>query len=125
MAAIKKIDHIVITTARPAECIGFYEALGFCAHDAGGRYELFAGDFKINVHVRGAELSPHAGHVQPGSADLCFALEGGIDAFKAEVEQAGIPVELGVVERHGVRGNMRSIYLRDPDGNLIEFCSYE
>lgn len=125
MAAIKKIDHIVITTANLEACIGFYEALGFSVRDALGRYELFAGDFKINVHVCGAELSPHAGHVQPGSADLCFELEGGIDAFKADLERAGIPIELGVVERHGVRGNMRSVYLRDPDKNLIEFCSYE
>lgn len=125
MAAIKKIDHLVITTARMAECIAFYEALGFASRDAGGRYELFAGDFKINVHVLGAELSPRAQNVQPGSADLCFEIEGNAEDLKRQFEEKGLEIELGVVARHGVRGEMHSIYLRDPDGNLIEFCSYE
>lgn len=124
MIPIKKIDHIVITTKYPEACIEFYEALGFEARDAGGRYELFAGDFKINVHIGGAELSPHAGHVQPGSADMCFEVGGSVDDLKKELEQKKIPIELGVVGRSGVCGEMRSLYLRDPDGNLVEFCSY-
>lgn len=122
---IKKLDHLVITTAVVEQCLAFYEALGFTVREGGGRYELFAGDFKINVHVKGKELSPHAGHVQTGSADLCFEIEGNIEKLKRQLEQKGIPIELGIVERTGVRGKMQSIYLRDPDGNLVEFCSYQ
>lgn len=121
---IRKLDHLVITTAKPAECLAFYACLGFTARDADGRYELFAGDFKINVHVLRHELSPHAGCVTPGSADLCFEIDGSLEAFKTEIEAAGLDVELGIVARTGVNGPMRSVYLRDPDRNLIEFCSY-
>lgn len=121
---IKKIDHLVITTDKPEECLGFYEKLGFPVRDGHGRYELFAGDFKINVHVKGRELLPHAEHVQTGSADLCFELSESLETFKTAIEAAGIVPESAVVDRHGVRGAMRSLYVRDPDGNLLEFCSY-
>lgn len=121
---IKKIDHMVITTECLGECLEFYRLLGFSVRDAGGRFELFSGDFKINVHIRHRELSPHAAHVQAGSADLCFEISGDVDVWKRELLSKGLAIELGVVERTGVNGPMRSIYLRDPDGNLIEFCSY-
>ncbi|MEF9926036.1 MAG: VOC family protein [Raoultibacter sp.] len=122
---IKKIDHIVITTAEITACISFYEALGFTARDAGGRWELFAGDFKINVHLRGHELEPKAQNVQTGSADLCFEIEGSAEACRQSLLESGTLRELKVVVRHGVRGEMHSLYLRDPDGNLVELCSYE
>ncbi len=121
---IKKLDHLVITTPDPAACLAFYALLGFEAKAAGARYELHAGDFKINVHVRGKELEPHAARIQPGSADLCFEVDGNLDAWMAELSGRGVPVELGIVGRTGVRGSMRSFYVRDPDGNLLEFCSY-
>lgn len=122
---IKKIDHIVITTAQPKACLDFYRALGFDARDAGGRFELFAGDFKINVHLLGHELSPRAENVCPGSADLCFEVSGSLNSYKNQLESQGLIIELGIVTRTGARGMMHSIYLRDPDGNLVEFCGYE
>ncbi len=122
--AIKKIDHIVITTEHPQECLAFYQKLGFCVGDAGGRYELFAGDFKINVHVKGAELVPHAAQVMPGSVDVCFETDEDIDALRKNLAADGIGIELGVVRRQGVKKEMDSIYMRDPDGNLIEICCY-
>lgn len=122
---IKKVDHIVITTADIKKCLGFYEKLGFSADNAGERYQLFAGDFKINVHILGKELSPHAQNIKIGSADLCFEISGGIEKYKKDLENNGLQIELGVVQRNGTRGAMNSIYLRDPDGNLVEFCSYE
>ncbi|MEG2188469.1 MAG: VOC family protein [Christensenella sp.] len=125
MTAIKKLDHIVITTPQAERCIAFYEKLGFASRDAGGRYELFAGDFKINVHIIGSELSPKAANVCAGSADVCFEIDGDIEKFKAQLEEQNIIPEQGIVARHGVRGDMRSVYLRDPDGNLLEFSSYE
>lgn len=121
---IKKIDHFVITTTDVSACIAFYEKLGFRSRDAGCRWELFAGDFKINVHIKGHELEPRAQHVQPGSIDICFELEGDVDDCRDELQRRGMDLEPGVVTRHGVRGEMRSLYLRDPDGNLVELCSY-
>lgn len=121
---IKKIDHMVITTSRPQDCLKFYEKLGFDSRDAGGRYELYAGDFKINVHIRGSELHPHARNIQPGSADICFETEVSLAELKEKLEKADLEIELGIVDRTGVKGPMESIYLRDPDGNLIEISSY-
>lgn len=121
---IRKIDHFVITTENLAACLNFYQLLGFRLVQDGNRYALFAGDFKLHVHMRGHELSPHAMRVQPGSADLCFEVDAQLEALKAELAANGVQAELGVVDRSGVRGQMRSLYLRDPDGNLIELSSY-
>ncbi|MEG1684021.1 MAG: VOC family protein [Oscillospiraceae bacterium] len=121
---IRKLDHMVITTARLPACLAFYEALGFRAQEAGGRWELFSGDFKINVHSKGQELEPKAQTVQTGSADVCFEIDGDLALCRAKLMECGIHIELGMVTRHGVRGEMHSLYLRDPDGNLIELCSY-
>lgn len=121
---IHKVDHLVITTSNMPACIAFYEALGFSARDRGDRWELFGGDFKINVHFQGAELEPKAAAVQVGSADLCFELSIPVAHCKRTLESRGISIELGVVRRHGVKGEMESVYLRDPDGNLVELCSY-
>lgn len=122
---IKKVDHVVITTAILEDCLDFYKKVGFNIRNADGRYELFAGDFKINVHIKGQELSPHAAYVQTGSTDLCFEISSNLDALKSEFEGKGLSILLGIVERTGVNGVMRSIYLRDPDENLVEFCSYD
>lgn len=122
---IKKIDHIVITTENIDDCVTFYKKLGFTAQSSGARCELFAGDFKINVHIKGEELSPHAQNVATGSADLCFEISEDILTFTKELTQKKLVIELGIVERTGVRGMMSSIYLRDPDGNLVEFSHYE
>lgn len=122
---IKKIDHFVITTANIIACCDFYQKLGFRIETQDGRYAFFAGDFKINVHIKGSELSPHAQHVTVGSADFCFEISGAIDTFKQHLIEQHIEIELGVVPRSGTNGIMESIYLRDPDGNLLEFSSYE
>lgn len=122
---IKKIDHAVITAKNIFTTIDFYKRLGFEVKESGSRYELYAGDFKINVHILGKELSPHAKNVQTGSADLCFEVTGSIEVYKKELENKGLQIDLGVVPRNGVNGSMNSIYLHDPDGNLVEFCSYE
>lgn len=122
---IKKLDHLVITTADIEACLRFYETLGFVSKVQGARYELYAGDLKVNVHIKGKELLPHARNVQMGSADLCFEIEGDLEQFKAQLQDKGLEIELGIVERNGVKGPMKSIYLRDPDGSLIEFCQYQ
>ena len=121
---IKKIDHFVITTAQAKACLDFYKKLGFQVSNAGNRYELRAGDFKINVHLLGHEIEPHAQHVQAGSADLCFEVDQPISDYYADLQAQGLHSFSGIVERHGVHGTMQSIYLRDPDQNLIELSSY-
>ncbi len=123
VSMLKKIDHLVITTSQIEPCLKFYKALGFNANFTNNRYELLAQDFKINVHVMGRELSPHAKNIQTGSADFCIEVQC-IEDFKQCLERQGIEIELGIVNRTGVKGSMKSIYLRDPDGNLLEFCSY-
>ncbi len=122
---IKKIDHIVITTNDINNCIKFYEKLGFISKKANNRYELYSGDFKINVHIKGKELLPHAKNIQVGSVDLCFEIDCDINELKKELEEKNITIELGIIERNGVYGKMNSIYLHDYDGNLIEFCKYK
>ncbi|MEF9975401.1 MAG: VOC family protein [Oscillospiraceae bacterium] len=122
---ICKVDHIVITTSNVDACTAFYKALGFRAENTGTRWELFSGDFKINVHCKGHEPEPKAAHVQTGSADFCMEIDGSIAKCKEQLIEKGIKIELGIVPRQGARGEMHSIYMRDPDENLIELCSYE
>lgn len=122
---IKKIDHLVITVKNINSTLAFYEKLGFRSRRNGERYELYAGDFKINVHLLGRELSPHAQHVQTGSGDFCFETSSPIEEVKEKLEEDQVLIELGIVERQGVNGLMKSIYLRDPDGNLVELSSYD
>ncbi len=122
---IKKIDHLVITTNDMESTVAFYEKLGFTAKEEENRFVLFAGDFKINVHLLGKELFPHAQNVMPGSADLCFEIDGNIHDFEKHTKRQGLVAETPVVERNGVLGVMRSIYFYDPCGNLVEVSSYE
>jgi catechol 2,3-dioxygenase-like lactoylglutathione lyase family enzyme len=77
---------------------------------------------KINLHVAGAELEPHAEVPTPGSGDLCLLISGPIDEVQRDLAQAGIPVELGPVDRAGAEQQLRSLYVRDPDGNLVELA---
>lgn len=118
-------DHIVLTTADLGACLAFYEGLlGMRAEEKDGRYSLFFGTQKFNIHTRPAEFLPAAAYPLAGSLDLCFAAEGDAEAVCAELRAKGAPLVSGVVPRHGARGEMKSIYLRDPDGNLVELGFY-
>ena len=121
---IKKIDHFVITVADIPKSASFYKALGFRIQKNGNRYEYWGNGFKINVHIKGHELEPHARHVQVGSADLCFEVESSLLATVETMKANGFPPELSFVQKHGFHGVMTSCYFRDPDGNLIELCCY-
>lgn len=122
---IRDIDHIVITTGDRQACLHFYvDVLGMELDRTGGRYAVRFGSHKFNIHTRPAEFLPAAQRPTPGSLDLCLVVEGPIDAVRHEIEERGWPIELGPVERHGACGAMRSLYLRDPDGNLVELCCY-
>jgi catechol 2,3-dioxygenase-like lactoylglutathione lyase family enzyme len=118
---ITSLDHLVLTVADLDKTVAFYERLGMRRESFGDeRVALRFGAQKINLHRAGAEFSPHALHPAPGSGDICLLVEGPLEDVERELAAAGIAVELGPVERTGAQGPLRSLYLRDPDGNLVE-----
>jgi len=124
---VDRLDHLVLTVASIAETVAFYEGvLGMTAVTfAKGRTALLFGHQKINLHPAGREYEPKADRPTPGSADLCFIAAGPLDAAIARIEAAGVVIEEGPVARTGAVGPIRSIYIRDPDLNLIEISEYQ
>jgi catechol 2,3-dioxygenase-like lactoylglutathione lyase family enzyme len=123
---IDRLDHLVLTVADLDATIEFYVGvLGMTdTVFAGGRHALTFGVSKINLHPAGHEFEPKALHPQPGSADLCFVVDDPIDEIVATLASAGIRIEEGPVDRTGATGPIRSVYVRDPDQNLIELSNY-
>ena len=124
---IDRLDHLVLTVADVAATVRFYvEVLGMEEVSFGdGRKALAFGRQKINLHQKGAEIEPKALVATPGSADLCLIAATPLDEVEKELRARGVAVELGPVERTGATGKITSIYLRDPDRNLIEISNYE
>ncbi len=96
----------------------------FSGSDGSERRALRFGVQKINLHEAGAEFVPHAKAPTPGSADLCFLTDRPLEEWLAHLRACGVEVREGPVERTGARGSMRSIYVDDPDGNLVEISRY-
>ena len=118
---IRALDHLVLTVSDVEATAAFYERLGMRREVfAQDRVALHFGSQKLNLHVAGAEFAPYARRPTPGSADLCLLVDGRLEDVEAELAAAGIPIELGPVDRTGAQGPIRSLYLRDPDGNLVE-----
>jgi catechol 2,3-dioxygenase-like lactoylglutathione lyase family enzyme len=124
---IDHLDHLVLTTCDEAACIDFYtRVLGMQLESfVGGtppvqRRAFKFGQQKINLHVRGREFEPKAHLPVPGALDLCFIASVPLDEVMARVTQADWPIVEGPVMRTGATQKIRSIYLRDPDLNLIE-----
>ena len=118
---VTSLDHLVLTVASIAATVEFYERLGMRAETFGdGRRALRFGGQKINLHEAGSEFAPHAARPAPGSADLCFLVEGSLAELARALAAAGVAIELGPVERAGAVGALESLYVRDPDGNLVE-----
>ena len=120
---IRSLDHIVLTCADPEATVAFYERVGMQREEfGGGRLALRFGDQKINLHQAGAEFQPHAATPLPGTGDLCLIVDGPIEAVVEHLGEVGIAIEEGPVDRTGAVGPLRSVYVRDPDGNLVEFA---
>ena len=119
---IARLDHLVLTVADVGTTCAFYErALGMEIITFGeGRKALAFGEQKINLHQAGQEIEPKAAKPTRGSADLCFIAATPLAEVIAHLGKEGIPIELGPVSRTGAIGPIQSVYLRDPDGNLIE-----
>jgi catechol 2,3-dioxygenase-like lactoylglutathione lyase family enzyme len=122
---IDHLDHLVLTVADVDATVAFYtRVLGMEAVEfGGGRRALAFGPSKINLHEAGREIEPKAERPTPGSADLCLITLDPIEQVRRELAEAGVAVEQGPVERTGARGPLLSVYLRDPDGNLVEISN--
>ena len=121
---IASIDHIVLTTGDFERCIAFYtQVLGMQLERYGsGRIALRFGDQKFNVHPPGFEAGIKARRPTPGSLDLCFIAACPLADVIARLQEHNIPIEQGPVVRAGARGAIRSVYVRDPDENLVEIA---
>lgn len=122
---INHLDHIVLTVANIDITLDFYQrVLGMRGVTFGeGRHALAFGQQKINLHQAGREFEPKAATPQPGSADLCFICLTPIEAVIEHLQKEGVAVTEGPVRRTGAAGPILSVYLRDPDRNLIELSN--
>jgi len=121
---IDHLDHLVLTTCDAQACVHFYtQVLGMRLETFGnGRQALCFGNQKINLHIRGHEFEPKAHLPVPGALDLCFIASKPLAAVIADLQAAGWPIIEGPVMRTGATGPIRSVYVRDPDLNLIEIA---
>ena len=125
------IDHLVLTVADIAATVAFYrDVLGmtaqtFQAADGSTRTALTFGAQKINLHAADRPFDPKAARPTPGSADLCLLTDDSLADWQVHFAQAGVAVIEGPVRRTGATGPIRSLYIRDPDGNLIEVAVSE
>ena len=120
------LDHFVLTATDMDATIAFYTAVLGMTHrtlEVPGerpRHALFYGPHKINLHQLGAEFEPKARNAAAGTADLCFLTLTPLSDWQAHFKATGTDIELGPVPRTGAQWPMQSLYIRDPDGNLIE-----
>jgi catechol 2,3-dioxygenase-like lactoylglutathione lyase family enzyme len=123
---VTRIDHLVLTVADLERTLAWYSEVAGMRHlvFGGGRHALAFGAHKINLHVVGHEVEPHAASPTPGSADLCFIVDELPADLQARLDDLRVAIELGPVQRDGAAGTITSFYLRDPDGNLVELGSY-
>jgi catechol 2,3-dioxygenase-like lactoylglutathione lyase family enzyme len=124
---IDHLDHLVLTTCNEDACVDFYtRVMGMTLESfIGGtppvkRQAFRFGNQKINLHVRGKEFEPKAHLPVPGALDLCFIASAPLDEVIVRLTAANWPIEEGPVMRTGATQKIRSVYVRDPDLNLIE-----
>lgn len=126
---VESIDHLVLTVLDKELSCEFYQlVLGMQVVEYGaGRTALQFGkgahQQKINLHVAGQEIEPHARKVEPGTADFCLITKEPLEKVMEHLDTCHIPLELGPVTRTGACGPIQSLYIRDPDGNLIEIAN--
>jgi catechol 2,3-dioxygenase-like lactoylglutathione lyase family enzyme len=121
---IKELDHVVITATDIERTVTVYtRVLGMELDSfAEDRKALRFGRQKINLHKRGEEIFPHARNPLPGSADLCFLTDVPMQQVVEHLHSLGIEILEGPVQKTGAAGPMFSVYIQDPDGNLLEIA---
>jgi len=119
---VRSLDHLVLTIRDLDRTRAFYESvLGMVYEPFGeGRHALRFGDQKLNLHLLDRPVDAHVRHATPGSADLCFLVEGPLEGWIERLKRFGVPVITGPVPRTGATGPIQSLYCYDPDENLIE-----
>lgn len=123
---IDSLDHLVLTVRDIDATVDFYarvlgmQPVRFTAKDGSERVALGFGRQKINLHCHGREFEPKADQPMPGSADLCFLTTRPLDEVIVHLTALDIAILEGPVPRTGAAGPILSVYIRDPDGNLIE-----
>ena len=126
MIAIERIDHLVLTVFDIDRTLDFYSrVLGMePVTFAGGRRGLAFGRQKLNLHQAGREFEPKALRPAPGAIDICFITAQSLDDVMAQLREHGVAIIEGPVDKTGALGPMKSVYFRDPDGNLVEVSRY-
>ncbi len=121
---VEQLDHLVLTVEDIDTTCSFYSRiLGMKVIEfAGGRKALSFGSQKINLHKCGREFKPHANNPTPGSADLCLLTSMPVDNVIGYLREQKVEIIEGPVRRTGAKGEIVSVYLRDPDGNLLEIA---
>ncbi|MDI5933156.1 VOC family protein [Halomonas kalidii] len=116
------LDHLVITVTDISRAVDFYSrVLGLdVRYRDRERVDLMLGDLALRLHWTDTDVSPRAATPTPGSLDLCLRSLLPLDEVKRHLEALDVEVELGPVARQGATGEIESLYLRDPDGNLLE-----
>jgi catechol 2,3-dioxygenase-like lactoylglutathione lyase family enzyme len=123
---INRLDHLVLTVKDiAATCVFYHDILGMEIETfQENRKALKFGEQKINLHQYGHEIDPKAINPTPGSGDLCFIADTPIADVIETLRSKAITIEIGPVERTGATGKIKSVYIRDPDQNLIEISNY-
>ena len=128
---IQSIDHVVMQAADVPETIRFYTKILGMTHSefqppTGGpvRQSLHFGVQKINLHDAESPFLPHARNPAAGSVDLCFITQQSLGDWQQHLANCGVVIENGPICKTGANGPILSIYIRDPDGNLIEISNY-
>ena len=129
---IKSIDHIVLTVQDIEETIQFYcDVLGMTlerftpADGSPERLGLSFGKQKINLHQAFSPYAPHAKNPISGAVDICFLSDVSVDDWFKIFTERSIPIEAGPTAKTGATGSLMSLYVRDPDGNLIEISNLD
>lgn len=126
---IDLLDHFVLTVRSIEAACDFYtRVLGMAVVTFGdGRKALQFGEFgehKINLHEAGREFEPKASRPTPGSGDVCFITRTPLERVMSHLRACNVAILEGPVKRTGAKGPIESVYVRDPDGNLIEIANY-
>ena len=128
---LEKIDHVVITVKNLKKTIDFYtnilgmklEEFSLSLDNKQIRYAVSFGSQKINIHEEKKPIKPNALNPSSGSMDICFISKNKINDWVHYLVKKGINIEIGPEKKNGALGPILSIYIRDPDFNLIEISN--